>query len=300
MNDTMIEAIDVYYSYPDEDNNPDNAVNALSGLSARIPRGSFTAIIGHNGSGKSTLAKLLSAILLPDSGTVTVYRAGEDGGLVSGDEKNTFEIRKTVGMVFQNPDNQLVATIVEDDVAFAPENLGLPSAEIRARVDDALKTVGLSDYATHDTHKLSGGQKQRVAIAGMLAMNPECVIFDESTAMLDPQGRKDILDTILTLKRRGITVVLITHYMNEAAMADNILLVDHGKVILHGTPDEVFEQSDLLAAHGLEAPQAAMLVQRLKRSGIEIRTRGVLTAQDAAQAIREALTRAAQTKKKNG
>ena len=300
MNDTMIEAIDVYYSYPDEDNNPDNAVNALSGLSARIPRGSFTAIIGHNGSGKSTLAKLLSAILLPDSGTVTVYRAGEDGGLVSGDEKNTFEIRKTVGMVFQNPDNQLVATIVEDDVAFAPENLGLPSAEIRARVDDALKTVGLSDYATHDTHKLSGGQKQRVAIAGMLAMNPECVIFDESTAMLDPQGRKDILDTILTLKRRGITVVLITHYMNEAAMADNILLVDHGKVILHGTPDEVFEQSDLLAAHGLEAPQAAMLVQRLKRSGIDIRTRGVLTAQDAAQAIREALARAAQTKKKNG
>lgn len=300
MNDTMIEAIDVYYSYPDEDNNPDNAVNALSGLSARIPRGSFTAIIGHNGSGKSTLAKLLSAILLPDSGTVTVYRAGEDGGLVSGDEKNTFEIRKTVGMVFQNPDNQLVATIVEDDVAFAPENLGLPSAEIRARVDDALKTVGLSDYATHDTHKLSGGQKQRVAIAGMLAMNPECVIFDESTAMLDPQGRKDILDTILTLKRRGITVVLITHYMNEAAMADNILLVDHGKVILHGTPDEVFEQSDLLAAHGLEAPQAAMLVQRLKRGGIDIRTRGVLTAQDAAQAIREALARAEQTKKKNG
>lgn len=288
-NSIIIKALDVHYSYPDEDNNPDNAVNALSGLSAEIPRGKFTAVIGHNGSGKSTLAKLLSAILLPDSGTVTVYRAGFDKPLESSDENNNFDIRKTVGMVFQNPDNQLVATIVEDDVAFAPENLGVPPKEIRERVDDALKTVGLSAYATHDTHKLSGGQKQRVAIAGMLAMNPECIIFDESTAMLDPQGRKDIMQTILTLIDRGITVVLITHYMNEAAMADNIILVDHGKVILSGTPDEVFMQSDLLSEHGLEAPQAAALVQSLKKSGVDIRVKGVLDADDAANAIIEAL-----------
>ncbi len=288
-NSIIIKALDVYYSYPDEDNNPDNAVNALSGLSAEIPRGKFTAVIGHNGSGKSTLAKLLSAILLPDSGTVTVYRAGFDKPLESSDENNNFDIRKTVGMVFQNPDNQLVATIVEDDVAFAPENLGVQPKEIRERVDDALKTVGLSAYATHDTHKLSGGQKQRVAIAGMLAMNPECIIFDESTAMLDPQGRKDIMQTILTLIDRGITVVLITHYMNEAAMADNIILVDHGKVILSGTPDEVFMQSDLLSEHGLEAPQAAALVQSLKKSGVDIRVKGVLDADDAANAIIEAL-----------
>ena len=288
-NSIIIKALDVYYSYPDEDNNPDNAVNALSGLSAEIPRGKFTAVIGHNGSGKSTLAKLLSAILLPDSGTVTVYRAGFDKPLESSDENNNFDIRKTVGMVFQNPDNQLVATIVEDDVAFAPENLGVQPKEIRERVDDALKTVGLSAYATHDTHKLSGGQKQRVAIAGMLAMNPQCIIFDESTAMLDPQGRKDIMQTILTLIDRGITVVLITHYMNEAAMADNIILVDHGKVILSGTPDEVFMQSDLLSEHGLEAPQAAALVQSLKKSGVDIRVKGVLDANDAANAIIEAL-----------
>ena len=288
-NSIIIKALDVYYSYPDEDNNPDNAVNALSGLSAEIPRGKFTAVIGHNGSGKSTLAKLLSAILLPDSGTVTVYRAGFDKPLESSDENNNFDIRKTVGMVFQNPDNQLVATIVEDDVAFAPENLGVPPKEIRERVDDALKTVGLSAHATHDTHKLSGGQKQRVAIAGMLAMNPQCIIFDESTAMLDPQGRKDIMQTILTLIDRGITVVLITHYMNEAAMADNIILVDHGKVILSGTPDEVFMQSDLLSEHGLEAPQAAALVQSLKKSGVDIRVKGVLDADDAANAIIEAL-----------
>ena len=297
MNDSIIKALDVSYAYPDEEDGAGEETSALSGLCADIPRGKFTAVIGHNGSGKSTLAKLLSAILLPDSGVVTVYKAGYEKGLVSKDEATNFEIRKTVGMVFQNPDNQLVATIVEDDVAFAPENLGLPPAEIRARVDAALGTVGLSAYATHDTHKLSGGQKQRVAIAGMLAMNPECVIFDESTAMLDPKGRKDILETILKLREQGITVVLITHYMNEAAMADNILLVDHGKVLLTGTPAEVFEKSDLLTAHGLEAPQATALVQMLRKSGIDIRTRGILTAADAADAILEALDKAGKRKK---
>lgn len=289
--DIILKALDVYYAYPEEEGAAEESHAALDGLTADIRRGAFTAIIGHNGSGKSTLAKLLSAMLLPDKGSVTVYKAGIAEGLDSKDESKNFEIRKTVGMVFQNPDNQLVATIVEDDVAFAPENLGLDPKEIRRRVDDALATVGLSSYATHDTHKLSGGQKQRVAIAGMLAMEPECVIFDESTAMLDPKGRKDILETILKLRDKGITVVLITHYMNEAAMADEVLVVDHGKVIASGTPAEIFDQGDFLAAHRLEPPQAAALVQKLKKSGIDIRTRGVLDAKGAADAILEALAK---------
>ena len=289
--DIILKALDVYYAYPEEEGAAEESHAALDGLSADIRRGAFTAIIGHNGSGKSTRAKLLSAMLLPDKGSVTVYKAGVAEGLDSKDESKNFEIRKTVGMVFQNPDNQLVATIVEDDVAFAPENLGLEPKEIRRRVDDALATVGLSSYATHDTHKLSGGQKQRVAIAGMLAMEPECVIFDESTAMLDPKGRKDILETILKLRDKGITVVLITHYMNEAAMADEVLVVDHGKVIASGTPEEIFDQGDFLAAHRLEPPQAAALVQKLKKSGIDIRTRGVLDAKGAADAILEALAK---------
>ena len=289
MTDVIIKALDLYYAYPDGDDNPDNDINALSGLDAEITRGKFTAIIGHNGSGKSTLAKLLSGILVPDKGTVAVYKAGNTDGLLSSDEEKNLDIRKTVGMVFQNPDNQLVATIVEDDVAFAPENLGIAPSEIRKRVDDALEVVGLTAYAGHDTHKLSGGQKQRVAIAGMLAMNPECVIFDESTAMLDPQGRKDIMETILSLRDKGITVVLITHYMNEAAEADNIILVDHGKVVLTGTPEDVFSQHELLNNCGLEAPQAAELVRLLKESGIDVETKGILDAEKAANAIKAAL-----------
>ena len=289
MNDIIIKAKDLYYAYPTDDELVKSDENAVAGLSAEIPRGKFTSIIGHNGSGKSTLAKLLSGIIVPDSGTVSVYKSGNDKGLESGDENNNYEIRKTVGMVFQNPDNQLVATIVEDDVAFAPENLGVEPKEIRRRVDKALETVGLSDYATHDTHTLSGGQKQRVAIAGMLAMNPECIIFDESTAMLDPKGREDILNTILSLRDKGMTVVLITHYMNEAALSDNIILIDKGKAILAGTPDEVFAKRKLLEESGLEAPQAQSLVQMLEESGVDIKTKGVLNADDAALAIKEAL-----------
>lgn len=289
MDDIIISAKDLYYAYPADDGVSKCEENAVAGLSAEIPRGKFTCIIGHNGSGKSTLAKLLSGIIVPDSGTVTVFKQNSDKGLESWDEKNNFEIRRTVGMVFQNPDNQLVATIVEDDVAFAPENLGIAPEEIRKRVDGALEAVGLLEYATHDTHKLSGGQKQRVAIAGMLAMSPECIIFDESTAMLDPRGRQDILNTILSLRDKGITVVLITHYMNEAALADNIILVDKGKVILTGTPDEVFAQRKLLDDSGLEAPQALSLVQIIKENGIDIETRGVLNAHDAALAIKAAL-----------
>ena len=289
MQDIIIDAQDIHYAYPDLDENPENDVAALDGLSAKIERGKFTAIIGHNGSGKSTLAKLLSAILVPDSGKVLVYKANDSEGILSSDEDKNFEIRKSVGMVFQNPDNQLVATIVEDDVAFAPENLGIEPAEIRKRVDASLETVGLSEYAEHDTHKLSGGQKQRVAIAGMLAMNPECVIFDESTAMLDPQGRKDIMNTIHALGEKGITVVLISHYMNEAAQADTIILVDHGKVVMTGTPREIFAKHELLKSCGLEAPQATMLVQRLSEIGLDISVQGVLDAKDAAMAIKAAL-----------
>lgn len=289
--DSILKALDVLYAYPDEEGE-DKAHEALTGLTTEIPRGKFTAVIGHNGSGKSTLAKLLSGMLIPDSGKILVYRLGEEKAMDSTDEAVGFDIRKTVGMVFQNPDNQLVATIVEDDVAFAPENLGLAPAEIRRRVDEALATVGLSAYATHDTHKLSGGQKQRVAIAGMLAMEPECIIFDESTAMLDPRGRADVCNTIFKLRDRGITVVLITHYMNEAAMADHVLLVDHGKALLSGTPEEVFDQGELLREHRLEPPQAASLVQLLKAEGIDIRTKGVLDAKDAADAIIDALRKA--------
>ncbi|MBO4343081.1 MAG: energy-coupling factor transporter ATPase [Clostridia bacterium] len=287
--DNIIVAENVSYTYTDNDDNENNDTEAIKNLSCEIPRGKFTAIIGHNGSGKSTLAKLLSGIMAPGSGKVTVYKAGDKEGISSDDESNDFEIRKTVGMVFQNPDNQIVATIVEDDVAFAPENIGIEPKEIRRRVDEALKTVGLTEYALHDTHKLSGGQKQRVAIAGMLAVEPECIIFDESTAMLDPGGRKDIMNTILSLKNNGITVVLITHYMNEATHADNIIVVDHGDAILHGTPEEVFDNAGVLKKCGLEAPQSTLVVQKLKENGIDIETKGVLDAQSASEAIDRAL-----------
>ena len=289
MSDVIIKAENLYYSYTDSDGNKNEEILAVDGLSCEIKRGKFTCIIGHNGSGKSTLAKLLSGIIIPDKGSVWVYKENQDRILDSKDEKCNFEIRKTVGMVFQNPDNQLVATIVEDDVAFAPENLGIRPEEIRLRVDNALKTVGLSEYATHDTHKLSGGQKQRVAIAGMLAMNPECIIFDESTAMLDPKGREDIIETILSLREKGMTVVLITHYMDEAALADEVILVDHGKAILTGSPEEIFEKVDILKECGLEVPQAAGLVLMLAKDGIKIKTKGVLDVQSATQAVYDAL-----------
>ncbi len=284
--DNIIIAESLSYTYPeDESSLRHSSPYAISGLSCAIPRGRFTAVIGHNGSGKSTLAKLLSGILVPDEGKVTVRRGEGGAELDSAQEEDNFAIRRTVGMVFQNPDNQLVATIVEDDVAFAPENLGLPPAEIRRRVDASLAAVGLSDYAEHDTHKLSGGQKQRVAIAGMLAMEPECIIFDESTAMLDPRGREDILNTIFQLRDKGITVVLITHYMNEAAKADYVITVDHGRVAASGTPDEVFARRDMLAECGLEAPQPATLVALLKEGGADIETTGILTVEEAVTAI---------------
>lgn len=263
-NKNIIEAKNLIFTYSDEPDALSGKITAaVNGISLDIERGSFTAIIGHNGSGKSTLAKLLSGVFVPNSGSVQVYCKNCDTPLDCSNEDHNFDIRKTVGMVFQNPDNQLVATIVEDDVAFAPENLGIEPSEIRKRVDAALETVGLTAFAGHDTHKLSGGQKQRVAIAGILAMTPECIIFDESTAMLDPQGRRDIMDTILSLREKGVTVVLITHYMNEAAMADKVVVVHEGKVAFSGTPKDVFGNKKMLSYCSLEPPQCAMLLEKL-------------------------------------
>ena len=241
----------------------------LNDLSIEIQEGEFVAVLGHNGSGKSTLAKLLNMILTPVSGKI--YISGKDITDESMTEADTIELRKNVGMVFQNPDNQLVATIVEDDVAFGPENLGVSPSEIRNRVDSALESVGMTDYARHEPHRLSGGQKQRIAIAGIMAMLPKCIIFDESTAMLDPLGRKEVMNEIIKLNReKNITVIMITHYMEEAAMADRIIVLNDGTAILDGTPDHVFEQEDQLRECGLAIPQCTELVHRLRDAGIEL------------------------------
>ena len=265
-NEAFIKIEKLSYLY--EDSAPD-AHPAIKELSLEISKGEFVAILGHNGSGKSTLAKLLNMILTPTSGKITV--AGKDVTLDELTDEDVLELRKTVGMVFQNPDNQLVATIVEDDVAFGLENLGVPSAEIRERVDKALSDLGMLEYAKHEPHRLSGGQKQRVAIAGVMAMRPECIIFDESTAMLDPLGRREVLNSIIKLNReKGITVVMITHYMDEAAMADRIVVLNDGEMILDGTPSEIFEKEALLVECGLAIPQCTEFVHRLRERGISL------------------------------
>ena len=239
----------------------------LNDLSMEIEEGSFVAVLGHNGSGKSTLAKLLNMILTPSSGKIFVD--GKEITAESMTDEGVLTLRKNIGMVFQNPDNQLVATIVEDDVAFGPENLGVPSEDIRARVNSVLSDVGMLEYATHEPHRLSGGQKQRIAIAGVLAMLPKCIIFDESTAMLDPIGRKEVIDAILRLNReKGITVIMITHYMEEAALADRILVLHDGNVLLDGTPSEVFEEEARLKSCGLNVPQCTALIHQLRERGI--------------------------------
>lgn len=239
--------------------------DALSDVTCTIPRGSFTAIIGTNGSGKSTLARHLNALYLPTEGEVIVE------GMKTSDMEHIWDIRQKVGMVFQNPDNQLVAAIVEEDVAFGPENLGVPAEEIRKRVDYALEKVGMSAYRTHSPAMLSGGQKQRIAIAGVLAMHPDCIVLDEPTAMLDPLGRKEVMDTIHELNRsEGITIVLITHFMEEAVTADHVLVVDRTKLQMQGTAREVFSQADKLTAMGLDVPVAADLAHGLRKKGYEI------------------------------
>ncbi len=262
----FIKIENVSYSYKNES---EISIPVISDLSLEITEGDFVAVLGHNGSGKSTLAKLMNMIISPNSGKI--YIDGKDITDEDMTEDEVFALRKKVGMVFQNPDNQLVATIVEDDVAFGPENLGVPSDEIRRRVDAALAAVGMTKYAHHEPHRLSGGQKQRVAIAGIIAMTPKCIIFDESTAMLDPIGRREVMSTIKKLNREmGITVIMITHYMDEAAMAKRVLVLDDGRIALDGTPSEVFEREELLRSFGLDTPQCASLVHRLRRAGVEL------------------------------
>ncbi len=262
----FIKTEDLCASY-EEDNGRD--IQVLRGINLGIERGEYVAVLGHNGSGKSTFAKLLNMILTPDSGKI--YIDGVDITREDMAESEIFDVRRKIGMVFQNPDNQLVATIVEEDVAFGPENLGIPSEEIRKRVDDALALVGMSEYAKHEPHRLSGGQKQRVAIAGIIAMMPECMIFDESTAMLDPIGRKEVMDTIDMLRReKGITVINITHHMNEAVRADRVIVLNDGTVYMDGTPEEIFGEPYKLELAGLEVPQCTSLVTELRRKGYNI------------------------------
>ena len=236
---------------------------AVRDVSFSVKKGDFVAILGHNGSGKSTLAKLSNSILLPESGKVLV------NGMDTADESLSYDIRRTVGVVFQNPDNQIVASVVEEDVAFGPENLGVPPEEIRKRVDNALKAVGMYEYRKHEPHKLSGGQKQRVAIAGMIAMLPECIVLDEPTAMLDPRGRKEVMDTILKLNREmGMTGVFITHFMEEAVRASRVIVMDNAEILMDGTPREVFRQADRVKAAGLDVPKPAELARALQKRGV--------------------------------
>ncbi len=252
--------------------------DVIKNISLSIEKGSFVAVIGHNGSGKSTFAKLLNGILVPTVGRVTV------DGMDTANEDLIFDIRRRVGMVFQNPDNQIVATTVEEDVAFAPENLGVESSEIRRRVDSALESVGMTEYKEHSPSQLSGGQKQRVAIAGIIAMEPECIIFDESTAMLDPHGRKEVLEAIESLRGRGMTVVLITHYMNEAVNADRVIVMNEGRIEMDGTPREVFAKVERLREIELDVPQVTDLAHRLALAGYDV-SEGLLFENEMVEAI---------------
>jgi len=273
----IIKVEDLIHTYISPD---DEAVTvALDGINLEIEKGTFVTVLGHNGSGKSTFAKHLNAILLPMGGHVYV------SGMDTADTELMLEIRRRVGMVFQNPDNQIVATVVEEDVAFAPENLGYPSEEIRRRVDEALKIVGMYDYREHAPHLLSGGQKQRVAIAGVLAMSPECVVFDEPTAMLDPQGRESVIKVIRDLRdNHGVTVVLITHHMDEAIDADRLIVMSDGKLVMDGTPREVFTDIDRMRTFGLSAPETVLLLSELRRDGYDLPL-DALTVEDCAQVI---------------
>lgn len=261
-----------YYESYDEDGNkeimPDDAIKySIADITLTVPKGQFLSILGHNGSGKSTLAKHFNALLLPVSGSILV------DGIDATDPNNTWDVRSRAGMVFQNPDNQMVATIVEEDVAFGCENLGLPPAEIRARVDKALEDVGMTEFRKHAPHLLSGGQKQRVAIAGILAMRPECVIFDEPTAMLDPSGRVEVMETVKELNRTfGITVIHITHYMEEAVDADRIVVIDQGRLVLDDTPVNVFSQVEKIKSIGLDVPQVTEVAYLLREGGVDIDT----------------------------
>ena len=277
---TMIKAEHLTFRYPDE---PADHPPVLDDINLEIAAGSFVAILGHNGSGKSTFAKHCNALLTPTQGKLWV------DGLDTSDPDNLLAIRGTVGMVFQNPDNQIVASVVEEDVAFGPENMGIPPKEIRKRVDTALKMVGMYEWREHAPHLLSGGQKQRVAIAGIIAMTPKCIVLDEATAMLDPVGRREVLTTIHRLNReKGITVVLITHHMNEAEEADRLLVMDDGKLVMDGSPQEIFTQVGKLRSMGLTVPDTVDLLDRLRRDGLDVPLTA-LTVEACADAIAAAL-----------
>ncbi len=281
----IISVRDVTFSYPADFEDDTPPVQILKNVSLNIKKGEFTAILGHNGSGKSTLAKHMNAILVPDEGKVFIE------GIDSSDEDRLFDIRKRVGMVFQNPDNQIVATIVEEDVAFALENMGVEPQEMRNRVDEALKSVGMFEYREHAPHQLSGGQKQRIAIAGIIAMRPDCIVLDEPTAMLDPSGRKEVLKTIRRLNREyGITIVLITHYMDEAAQADRVIVTDNGKIIMDDVPANVFSQVELMKKTGLDVPQVTELMYELEKKGLSADTH-VINEEECVKRLYNLLTK---------
>ena len=292
MSNSYIHTENLCFSYTDSEGKLESP--ALNGVSVDILEGEYVAVLGHNGSGKSTFAKLLNLILEPTSGKLVI-----DGEELTGRElsdEDVLRLRRKVGMVFQNPDNQLVATVVEEDVAFGPENLGVPHEELRGRVDGALAAVEMSAYAKHEPHRLSGGQKQRVAIAGIIAMMPKCIIFDESTAMLDPTGRQDVLRTIRMLNREhGITVLNITHYMNEAALADRVIVINDGRLLMDGTPDEVFAQREILQNVGLEVPQCTSLVHDLRALGIPLEGSEISNVEGCAEMILKAFERQERT-----
>ncbi len=279
MNIIEVENLSFDYITRDEEGNITERTNVLKNLSLTVPQGQFLAVLGHNGCGKSTLAKHFNAILTPTEGKVIV------DGIDTADEDRLFDVRQTVGMVFQNPDNQLVATIVEEDVAFAPENLGVPPEEIRQRVDSALKQVDMYEYREHAPHQLSGGQKQRIAIAGIIAMQPRCIVMDEPTAMLDPKGRREVMQTIKRLNNdKGITVILITHYMEEAAQADRVVVMDKGRIIMDDIPQKVFSREEELEAVGLDVPQVTELANKLRKGGVDISPE-IIYEQQCAEAI---------------
>ena len=283
MDQPIISAQDIYFEYRNEEDG--TAVPVLKGINLAIHDGEFVAVLGHNGSGKSTFAKHCNAILLPTGGEMVV------AGINTKDEDRLFDIRQNVGLVFQNPDNQIVATIVEEDVAFALENMGVEPSEIRRRVDEALKQVGMYEYREHAPHQLSGGQKQRVAIAGILAMRPRCIVLDEPTAMLDPQGRREVMKTIRQLNRDfGTTVVLITHYMDEAAVSDRVVIIDSGNVLKDGTPKEVFQEVELLKSVGLDVPQVTELIYELRKEGVNL-PQDILTEDECYEAIKSLFTK---------
>jgi energy-coupling factor transport system ATP-binding protein len=273
----MLRAQDVQFRY-----DPDQPVWAVNGVSMDVKKGEFVAVLGANGCGKSTLAKHFNAVLLPEKGTVLV----ED--IDTRTEEKLYDIRQKVGMVFQNPDNQIVATVVEEDVAFAPENLGVPPAEIRTRVDEAMKMAGIYEKRHAAPHKLSGGQKQRVAIAGVLAMRPDCIVLDEATAMLDPKGRRQVMETIDKLRAAGVTIVSITHYMEEAARADRVLVMNAGRIVMEGTPEQIFAQTERLHSYHLDVPQAAELRDALEEIGLPA-PRQIITPDAAADWLYELL-----------